>query len=346
MANTYGGGIKRYVSFLFIALTPSSNTFPFMKPCRSMPCRKRKVIRKNAHSAKRYAGNDPVESPSCSKQTSSLEYPRNESREIGAKRDEDLKQKNPSTSRTVDRESSENELEASVDFPSKIYHTDFLSNSSCLDIDQLLFSHNPIEQSHEKGEGNNNAVNTVRDATDLIYGGAGTNSFIATSGRPVDERNFGDELLEGVYPEDFSFSLDLSLCTTSLDPGIVIENNEVTVPSTKDGKDSSVFDRPEPESAVTQQILSNVPVPPPMVSPVRIPSSPPLVPSDDFQFSQPPSPWSSSQRASTPFNPHQTPLGIDVAREQGDYPVNTFYGLPLIVPALLEQHRGIKRLYG
>lgn len=51
--------------------------------------------------------------------------------------------------------------------------------------------------------------------------------------------------------------------------------------------------------------------------------------------------------ASTPFKAPPPPhVSRNAATEHLDYPINTFYGLPVVVQNLLENHRGIKKLYG
>ena len=289
------------------------------------------MVRKSAHTAKRHAGSI----------ASGLE---SEHKELEHSEDQSTVY---SSSRSVGKASSTNVQETDDELAGKADHTDFLCNNSSIDIDQLLFSPNPVLQSREKQKEHENCV-VNRDVAALTKDGvAESDNLGETSGRPADETktetDFGEELF-GVYPEDFNFSLDLSLCAASLEPRNLNENYEVIVPHKKDdGRDSVTGLKPEPDK---QQLLNKVPVSPPVVPPHERLSSPlSSVPLDDFQFSQL-SPGSNSQRESTPFNPHQITQVVNVAREQGDYPTNTFYGLPLIVPVLLMQHRGIERLYG
>lgn len=170
-----------------------------------------------------------------------------------------------------------------------------------------------------------------------------------------------DDFLDGVYPEDFSFSLDLSVHSTALSQSQNI--NQALHAAASGAKDplakhanegiiSPVQAAAEVRLSAHQQHDTNSahllsPIPDAAASSRISSSSPPLLPLDtsELRFLRTPSPSLPSQHhTSTPFRSHHPSLAKAV--DHVEYPVNTFYGLPILLLTLLQQHRGIQHLYG
>ena len=172
-------------------------------------------------------------------------------------------------------------------------------------------------------------------------GATGEGTMVNSVGVETMAEDEGLGVLSGLYPEDFSFSLDSSIhmrrpsltdpCSVGgrhvVDPVVTsVENAEVAGDSmnsstSPDGRAPVVPNEPVdwgvnsiPESPISSPIL------PPELSEVPLPHTPSLPP---------------VRATSTPF---KAPAHVQ-------YP-STFYGLPLLVQTLLVDHRGIKNLYG
>ena len=167
-----------------------------------------------------------------------------------------------------------------------------------------------------------------------------------------DEAEEEDTLFD-LYPEDFSFILNSSayLLPEGLEDRISESAGKNLNECTRNSGDQHsmvVIGNDQCDSAA----ITSIPISP-TISQAQLP----LTPSPPLCYSLPPPHPSTSSplppphpSTSSPLNPHHpftsSPLPPNVKLEQMAYPVNTFYGLPLAVQSLLEEYRGITKLYG
>ena len=173
-----------------------------------------------------------------------------------------------------------------------------------------------------------------------------------------------DDFLSGLYPEDFSFTL----------------NSSAVLPHEEQRRCSHGKENDEPSDSVVTVTMDSIPDSPASsptlphaqhlpISFHPLSSSPtssqpstsllPLFQSSTSPLSAPPPPLSihsprplsTASLHSLSIPPPQSsvpsfPCCNSVTSDGVKYPVNTFYGLPLTVQSCLEEHKGIIKLYG
>lgn len=147
----------------------------------------------------------------------------------------------------------------------------------------------------------------------------------------ADDQSLEEDLLCGLYPEDFSFILNSS---AFLPPPQEEEKKveDACLPLEVEGGVLHPSCGVDPSCReLAEEPLNCIPEspPPPPSPPQPIPSSGP----------------SPSHRPHPPAITTPPPI-VALSSRQVDYPINTFYGLPLTVKTCLEEHRGITDLYG
>ena len=260
----------------------------------------------------------------------------------------------------------------------EVYTDRKIYGTSSMDIDELLFSPNLIVQDYELQEGKEDVGRALDSNKDRLLlrvdmGTESTQSLLEVKGEsskhhnqdsdtikdvqcgpisgavvddddlagdvvavnsPVDEQ----DILDSVYPEDFSFSLDFSVHSIAPNDLQSMKESPPTI-ATKQSDISQEMVRiqsnAQPQNDINGPLMSPIPD-----ATVSSRSSPPLLPLDtsELRFLQTPSPSSS-------LHLHTHHASVD-AVEHVEYPVNSFYGLPVLVLTLLQQHRGIQQLYG
>ena len=155
-----------------------------------------------------------------------------------------------------------------------------------------------------------------------------------------------DELLCGLYPEDFSFFMN---CSAFLPHENTSRSSSGEGGPGGEGGCSREGDHPwKHPSHETVLAESHGPTVP--SAPALYPSTHPLTGQLPRSCSSPPAAAASSLHKPKTRHPHPPlpppPHPPASALDRIDYPTGTFYGLPLTVQKCLEEHRRISKLYG
>lgn len=153
-----------------------------------------------------------------------------------------------------------------------------------------------------------------------------------------------DELLNGLYPEDFSFFLDCSAVLPHENTSTGSRSSRSPGPGGENGcgGEGDPCKHPSHEIALAGSHGTTA-------SSTLCPSTHSLhmtacqLPQS---CSSPPATASSLHKPKTPPSPPPPPPPLTSTVDWIDYPTGTFYGLPLMVQKCLEEHRGISKLYG